>query len=434
MTVEQTAPSGRYWLMLDDVPNGPFEVAQIGAKLTRGEVSWSTLVCRVGTSHWLPLDQMPEPRLREAVRLVSTFVGTKPMARALPPLPIRDKEVPHEKRALMTALPAAPIGQAWNPTAIFWCGFIFSPLWAGIMTAMNGRRLRISAPFWRPIAFGVGSLVLFLLVSSLVDSYIPGLVLYGGALILIGAGDLIRQQQTWRRFASSVRVQADWIVPILAGLPLSFLTIVVFVVIPLIPPGPHEICERFVNAKTEEEMRPYCTNNLWPALSTIAQPGPGQGHWTFEFTEEGPATDSIGGYLIGYRTVGQISGRDIRVAGLFHLVQRQGNWKVEDMYITTFNGESLPRWFKLSVDYPALAEPTVQAAPQTQPTPTASRHPDIDQQQLRVYGRPISLWLSHGGGKAVGAVIIAVIAAMCRFGKNLLALFNTDSKPVSTTS
>jgi hypothetical protein len=41
------------------VPAGPFNVAQIHAKLAAGDVTWQTLACPVGGSTWLPLVKVP---------------------------------------------------------------------------------------------------------------------------------------------------------------------------------------------------------------------------------------------------------------------------------------------------------------------------------------------------------------------------------------
>lgn len=48
-----------YWLMIGDIPQGPFDVAQIQAKLASGEATWQTQACPVGGSTWLPLVQTP---------------------------------------------------------------------------------------------------------------------------------------------------------------------------------------------------------------------------------------------------------------------------------------------------------------------------------------------------------------------------------------
>ena len=52
-------PIEQYWLLIGEVPIGPFTVAQIHAKLASGDVKWQTLACPVGGGNWLPLMQTP---------------------------------------------------------------------------------------------------------------------------------------------------------------------------------------------------------------------------------------------------------------------------------------------------------------------------------------------------------------------------------------
>ena len=46
---------------------------------------------------------------------------------------------------------------AWNPQTIAWLGLLLSPVWAGIMAAINTRRLHVKLPIWRPIVVSVGA-------------------------------------------------------------------------------------------------------------------------------------------------------------------------------------------------------------------------------------------------------------------------------------
>lgn len=53
------AAGGRFWLLIGDVPNGPFDVAQIHAKLLSGTITWQTRACPLGGNTWLPLVGTP---------------------------------------------------------------------------------------------------------------------------------------------------------------------------------------------------------------------------------------------------------------------------------------------------------------------------------------------------------------------------------------
>jgi hypothetical protein len=59
MQPEQRTATPQYWLMISDVPAGPFDVPGIHAKLVAGTVTWQTLACQVGGSTWLPLVKLP---------------------------------------------------------------------------------------------------------------------------------------------------------------------------------------------------------------------------------------------------------------------------------------------------------------------------------------------------------------------------------------
>jgi hypothetical protein len=45
----------RFWLLIGNIPNGPFDIAQIHAQLVAGDITWETQACAVGGSTWLPL-------------------------------------------------------------------------------------------------------------------------------------------------------------------------------------------------------------------------------------------------------------------------------------------------------------------------------------------------------------------------------------------
>src|SRR4051794_26216860 len=59
MSNEQTPPVAMIWLMTGDIPSGPFDPAQVHAKLEAGEVTWETRACPVGGAPWLPLLRPP---------------------------------------------------------------------------------------------------------------------------------------------------------------------------------------------------------------------------------------------------------------------------------------------------------------------------------------------------------------------------------------
>ena len=60
MATDVPPPEPQVWLMVNDVPAGPFTRAVVHAKLAAGEVTWQSPTCRLGTSSWLPLERVTE--------------------------------------------------------------------------------------------------------------------------------------------------------------------------------------------------------------------------------------------------------------------------------------------------------------------------------------------------------------------------------------
>src|SRR5437660_395649 len=94
MPSEPRASGGRYWLLIGDVPSGPFDVGQVHAKLMAGEVSWQTQACPVGGSTWHPLVRVPglgpvKPAPSEAVRVALPAPAREPLEAIPTPLPAR---------------------------------------------------------------------------------------------------------------------------------------------------------------------------------------------------------------------------------------------------------------------------------------------------------------------------------------------------------
>lgn len=241
--------------------------------------------------------------------------------------------------------------QPWNPRLIGWLGLIFSPVWAGVMASINGRRLQTGSPVWRPIAIGVGSLLLDIFISiAFVDSYLLDLVLYLGGLWLIWGYDL---QPQIALFDQQGRKQSDnalqWMVPSLAGAPIALLVFLNFIVTPFLPLEPREVCNRFVTASTAEKAGKYTTTNLWPALDTLTESG--EAPWkrgTLTLTDEAIAPKDVGGYLVGFRSHRKAAAGPELVEGVFHLVDWQGKWQIENVYVTATDGRQLAEWLALS--------------------------------------------------------------------------------------
>lgn len=309
-------PSGsQWWLSEQGKTSGPYSEAYILTGLKTQTLSSQTFACPVGGQEWKRLCEWPQ------------FVAACPLA-APPPFP--------------GELPANP---PWNPRTIAWLGLLFSPVWSGIMAAINGRRLQTNLLWWRPIGIGVGATVLDILVQVLwIDSFFVELVLYLSTLGLIWYLDLRPQYEFFDRQRATISMQANWLWPSLAGSPIALLVLFGFFVCPFIPEGPRQVCERFIAADSLEEAKQSTTPKLWPALTALfSQKLDTNDKDRFDLTDEAEAPPAVGGYLVGYRLSIEPKGEPLSmIEGCFLLKKVDGVWKIEDWYYTSINGQPLP--------------------------------------------------------------------------------------------
>jgi hypothetical protein len=94
-----------------------------------------------------------------------------------------DQDDSNDKAGTVCDTPSDPAGERrpWNPVVIAWLGLLFSPVWSGTMAALNGHRLGLRLPLWRPLGIGVGALLLSFGQSFVLGWYVLDLVLYLGA-------------------------------------------------------------------------------------------------------------------------------------------------------------------------------------------------------------------------------------------------------------
>jgi hypothetical protein len=335
---------------------GPYSMEQFRQFAAAGYLLPTDMLLQEGAEKWVAASSV-------SGLFVTAAITAQAVPAAIPPLP--------DPRASSPAEPPAE-RRPWNPLAVAWLGLLFTPLWCGILAALNSRRLPLVAPWWRPLALGLGWLAVSVLCGLVVDSLPLDLLLYVGAVGLLWFVDLRPQQQAYARLqAARPGRDASWVWPSVAGAPLAVLSVLGFVVLPLLPLGPREVCERFVEARTAPEMARYTTGNLRPALETLAklEDQGDMGH--FELTGEEPAPPDVGGHLVGFRQTFTQDGRPAQVEGLFHLVRWDGSWKIEDMYLVSVNRQPLARWFSLAADHHLLAAPR-----RGQVVPVAAERPE----------------------------------------------------------
>lgn len=416
--------SPQWWLSRQGTTTGPYSEAYVLAALKTGTVSPQTHACSVGEPTWRRLCEWP------------SFAAA--CAACPPPPPPADRDVP----------PPTP----WNPRTIAWLGLLFSPVWAGIMAALNARRLQAALPLWRPLAIGIGATVLDMFVPT-GGFYLVDLAFYLGALWLIWQVDLRRQLPLFEAQTARGR-RGGWLWPSLAGSPLALAVLLGFVVAPFWPLEPREVCQRFVEARTAQEAQAYATTKLWPAIEAMfAQKDDPDFQGRFDLTDEAEAPPAIGGYLVGYRLYAEPKGEAaFLVEGFFHLKQIEGTWKIEDWYFTSQNNEPAAEPVSMAANYRTMFSrvpppaPPASLAPSDAPAKATSRGGWLLSTQwlrrlsgekaasaqagaLAAEGRALAAGehaiVREGKGlvhtlKRFGAVALAALAALAAWGRSLL--------------
>ena len=325
--------SQQWWLSQQGTPTGPHTEDHILAGLKAGTILAAMYACPVGSQEWRHLSEWP------------TFAPVCSVEAAPAPPP-----PPPDTHAAVTPVP-------WNPRTIAWLGLLFSPVWAGIMAAINARRLQMRFPYWQPIAIGIGATALDYLFTMLIfDSYVVDAVLYLGAVGIIWFLYLDTQVRHFENRRAQSGKQAGWIVPALVGSPAAILVIYGFIVLPLLPLGPRQVCQKFIDASTMDEMRKYTTTKLWPALAAMDahknDPDSKVGAKDrFDLTEDVDNPLGLGGHGVGYRMYSEEKGGAHVLEGFFYLVNQGAGWKIDELYFTSFDNQQAQNPIPVSSNY-----------------------------------------------------------------------------------
>ncbi|MCA9117009.1 MAG: hypothetical protein KDA79_18180, partial [Planctomycetaceae bacterium] len=222
-----------------------------------------------------------------------------------------------------------------------------------IMAGLNGRRLQSAGSLWGPVLIGVGLAVLDILVEIfLFESYLFSLMLYLGALWLLWAMYLQPQIALYDRQPTCGGQIGRWIVPAISGAPAALLVLLAFVLYPLLPPEPVEVCRKLVAADSLEEAKECCTASLWPALTALdSLEGDAGVENSFVLTGEEEASGELSGYLVAWRGSWREGDGSHPMESIFHLVEVDGHWKVQEWYCTAYDGQQAEQPVPLSMAY-----------------------------------------------------------------------------------
>ncbi len=319
----------KWWLANGDQHEGPFSVKEILARVARSDLRHDQLACPVGGSEWKPLREW------------DAFAEKIDDAELIPPPP---------------PLPSQKPGKVpWNPTHLLYLGLLFSPLWLGILTAINSKRLEQKISVWAPVGLGCGWLVADILFDQFVlSSLIVSILLLGGFAFAFWFLFLEKQQEQFESITETNKSPGSWLVPCLAGSPLALLQLIGLAVA-FLPTSPRDVCSEFLAADTPDEAKQYATSNMMPIiqqfelLETLTKQLPESQENEdeieyFQLTDEAEAAPDVGGYLVGYRsTMPDEDGGTFTLNGYFHLLEVKDEWKIDSWVITHFNNQPLDK-------------------------------------------------------------------------------------------
>jgi len=350
MPPEQPQSEQKWWVSENGTPTGPHSESYVLVGLKTGTISAQTFVCPAGGQEWKRVTEWPP------------FSSACPLSPP-PPMPVA---------------PPSGMSAAWNPRAIGWLGLLFSPLWSGVMAAINAHQLQSGTPVWRPVLIAVGATIISVLVELLLfESYILTLLLYFLAVWGIWHLDLQSQVPLFDSRLAGGFVPAKWTVPSVAGFPAALVVVFMFLIAPLLPIEPREVCQRFLAASSLKEAKKYTTTKLWPALEALDKMEDNSSFkGRVDLTYENAAQDGTGGRLVGWR-IYEEEGKNRHVTeGFFHVVNYDGSWKIEEWYFTSRDGEQIPQPVAMSMAYPEMIrsiQQEQQAKASTAKTPGAKQ-------------------------------------------------------------
>lgn len=169
--------------------------------------------------------QIQEPEVVAAAVIQEDFPAPSNSTAILPPPP--PPAPPRQTSNVEKAV--------WDPRVIGLFGILLSPIWCGIMAAINAKRLGQDYLIGPPILVAIGALILDTAIALIFGRYLMvDLVLYFGTLFLIWNVFLLPQLEYYQS-SDTIRQDAiEWVVPVLLGTPAMLVVLILFVVYPLV--------------------------------------------------------------------------------------------------------------------------------------------------------------------------------------------------------
>lgn len=179
------------------------------------------------------------------------------------------------------------------------------------------------------------------------------------------------------------------------------------------------MCHRYIETASWTSRKQFTTQKLWPALDAKAH-RKDTGKLAYELTGEEPEHLQPGSYFVGWRLVLMDRDKLQRIEGVFHLVNFDGNWKIEDIYDMAVDDQPLDPWRPLSTQI-AFADSAGLVPTNKGANPIKSKSWYESPQNQRSALQLMSLLMKAGGAKKmVAAIAIAIAAGIAAFWRSLL--------------
>ncbi|MFT3883344.1 MAG: DUF4339 domain-containing protein [Gemmatales bacterium] len=113
----QPSDSLQYWLLVNNVPQGPFSALDLHAKLKTGEINWDSMICQVGQPNWQAMrftpSLVPQAQHSEPSSPTPVAPNTRPLWSGYPQLQKYLKNPELKKYVLFGLAIALVAGVIW---------------------------------------------------------------------------------------------------------------------------------------------------------------------------------------------------------------------------------------------------------------------------------------------------------------------------------
>jgi hypothetical protein len=393
-----------YWLLEGGVPSGPYSKEHLETSVREGKVLPTAKVCKLGTDAWFPMNEV-----------IGIAKPNNPSAPPAPPSPGAPQL--HDGRSCVPVMAPAPTpssARVWHPVTLALLGIPFTPLWTGVMAALNSERLGLKTTLIRPVAIAAGAFALDLIGHRASAPIWFSFALYFGSLLSIWSTDLVEQWDPYRQARQTGAKSAGLSMPVLAGVVLVGVCLTANDY--LYPPDFREICNRFAQASDVAGKKQLCTESLWSAF----------GHrvvgevWDVELLDDFVAKPPLTGRFVSFRQPFVDNNRILMMHGAFHVVRSGESWLIAEIMVTNDGFGPLAQPVALGAQIAANNPPPIGRNPWGDPNQTPLQKPAFVAEKKPDAGLPLSprqvgplaLLLSKS---KVPAVIIAAVCGIFGF-------------------